>query len=199
LHVFEKPYSRLSLTATLTSIITTINDNDLPHKVFLVCRPPHELIPINSLELLENGSNLTEQERLYLVDQVVGQKNTIDVLYSLLTADPEWRCLNIGYDASLHAKIVSSDDLAIMGSSNLTYSGMYINNEIAYLFSEAEDVKKIRAACYDIWSHSIQISLYAERMEEDYVDLKQRLATAAGVDLRIEDLAAKILSLHERR
>ena len=197
LNAFGQPYSQLDLIQILKRIVANLVENALPHKVQIVCRPPHDLISSSALELLEESATLPPSLRLYLLDQASTQKGTIYLIFAMHQIDPEWSNVSIAYDERLHAKIVCSDSLALAGSANLTYSGLYYNNEVALFIADSEGVSRIRKACSDIWEHSVPLKNYRRWREEEYTILMDRLGNLGKLDVRLRELGAKIKAAHE--
>lgn len=197
MEAFGQPYSQLDLIKILKKIVGHLVENSLPHRVRVVCRPPHDLISNNVLELLEEHSGLSASLKLYLLDQAASQKGTIDLLYGLHQVDPEWSKTSVAYDDRLHAKIVCSNNFAFVGSANITYSGLYYNNEIALFIADSPGVERILKVCNDIWEHSVPLKNYRRWREEEYTLLMERLMNLGKEDVRLRELGTKIKAIHE--
>jgi len=64
----------------------------------------------------------------------------------------------------IHAKVVLSDDSAVLGSANLTEKGVIGRTEMGVRFSEEEKIKELSKWFHRIWSESDPVDL--EELEE---------------------------------
>ena len=197
LNAFEQPYSQLDFVHILTQTVNSLTNGKVQNRIKIVCRPPHDLISGSALEILRQDKKLPDAMRLFVLDQVVSQKNTIDLLFALHQVDPQWASVAVGYDERLHAKIICSNNFALVGSSNLTFGGLYYNNEVALFIPEPAGVGRIRKVCEDIERYSVPLTSYRDRNEEDYSLLMERLQDLVDVDIRIRDLHSKVKAIHE--
>ncbi len=60
--------------------------------------------------------------------------------------------VKVSRDKFVHEKIYLSDDMAITGSANLTYSGMHRNVEHIYVIRDPARVKELRAHFEGLWA-----------------------------------------------
>ncbi len=59
--------------------------------------------------------------------------------------------IRTSYDRFVHEKAYISRDVAAVGSSNLTYSGMRKNVERVEIITDPERIKTLRAHFFDLW------------------------------------------------
>lgn len=135
-------------------------------KLKIVCRPPHDLISIDNLRILRflEEANFPRKDLIIyrVVDDILSQKSTIDFLYNLLPYI-EARAVEFRFNEKLHAKILVSRNCAIVGSSNMTISGVYFNLEFNCFMTDTEEVTKIKRFCNEIWEQSFDPASYVHQ------------------------------------
>ena len=138
-------------------------------EVQLICRPPHQLFSAEGIMLLSRLLKEQESLRREAIDEAISSlrgdilcfKGMIKMLHELKASN-----VKIRYIQDLHAKVlIIDDDLALLGSSNYTYSGMYKNIEINILFSEKDIIKNVEKIFDSMWESAETIEEYSKKDE----------------------------------
>lgn len=188
------PSTRRSIK--LSEILT--NFLDYGGEIRLVCRPPHSLVNIEDIRMLtyiENASFPRKDLIVYkVIDSIVSQKSTIDFILKLLPYVDSDK-VKYRFSENLHAKIFMSENYALTGSSNITYSGLLSNLEFNCVITDTEGLKNIKQFCDEIWNnHAVCLKKYVE--SDDFRMLIKSLEQVKDkFDPRLKDLYIKLRAL----
>lgn len=193
--VFLIPRKAIKLSEILTNFL------NCGGMLKLVCRPPHDLIDVDSIRMLfylESVDFPQKDAMIYrIVDNIVSQKATIDFVLNLLPYVESGRA-SFRFNEKLHAKILVSKDCALTGSSNMTHSGMYFNLEFNCIITNNEDLNKIREFCNEIWNQSDDLISYVKKCADFQILLDNLEDAKDKFDPRVKDLYIKLRALKEK-
>jgi phosphatidylserine/phosphatidylglycerophosphate/cardiolipin synthase-like enzyme len=135
--------------------------------VHVVTRPPHQLVRTSLLMRLQEKCTVYQRakesksarqdptyedimaalldEIEYLADEVVKHISTLRCASNFLDAGAD-----LLYRPSLHAKLFWTPFGAMVGSANLTYSGLFQNPELVLETSTDEQIENLQRAAYDL-------------------------------------------------
>jgi len=169
-------------------------------KLKLICRPPHDLIDIDSIQMLfylEDADFQRKDTIIYkVVDSVLSHKATIDFMLSLLPY-VKLKKAKIRFNEKLHAKIFVSESCAVIGSSNMTFSGLYSNLEFNCTITDEENINKIKEFCDEIWSKSDDLVDYVRKCADFQILLDSLESIKDKFDPKIKDLYVKLQTLKD--
>jgi len=167
----------------------------------LVCRPPHDLVDIDSIQMLfylEDANFQQKDAIIYkVVDSILSHKATIDFMLSLFPY-VELKKAKIRFNEKLHAKIFVSKSCAVIGSSNMTFSGLHSNLEFNCAITDEENINRIREFCNEIWSKSDDLVDYVRKCTDFQILLDSLESIKDKFDPRIKDLYIKLQTLKEK-
>ena len=167
----------------------------------LVCRPPHDLVNIDSIRMLFylESANFQQKDAIIykVVDSILSHKATIDFMLNLLPY-VNLRKAEIRFNEKLHAKIFVSKSCAVTGSSNMTFSGLYSNLEFNCVITDDEKINKIKQFCNEIWNKSDDLADYVSKCTDFHILLNNLESIKDKFDPRLKDLYVKLQTLKEK-
>lgn len=165
-------------------------------KLLLICRPPHSIFDVESLKILHEIYNIKgptiERVKYKLKSAAISHKPMIDLIYRLVNISGG--NFQVRYNDYLHAKMIITDAYAIMGSSNVTYSGMYGNDEVNIFSSDKIFISNLNNLFDSLWATSIDIRDYKEHKR--YRELNRILKYLASMDPDFKLLMFKLNRIH---
>ncbi len=88
-----------------------------------------------------------------------------------------------------HAKVYLFDDCALVGSSNLTDSGMHTNREATVFLERTDEVASIRALCQELWTSA---EVLTPIVLKSFEMVKASMSNMFDPDAKIEAAIGKV-------
>lgn len=84
----------------------------------------------------------------------------------------------------LHAKVILTDDSAIIGSANFTYSGLSRNTEMSVLIKDAPEINELQDWVEQLWTHTDPVD---KATLDKVIDTGDSSSTSIQQEIRLPD------------